>query len=417
MSPEKTRDFVQNLLITVLFVLAVILFVQTQLYNLGLDAASLAPRPAPAETAPTAPTPQLSAPVRVAITGAFGRYGSLTLSTSGETFDTPLGHSLAEALGSAQDFTPCGEAEFLAALEGPSLYYDFMETLPLSVLSGLLNSTTASPEDRSARCLAIFGQPDGSARLYLWDGAASYCYCPTALSAGSIEQVVGQYELGGAWFAQDLGAEGVRPNSLFLEELPSLPVLSSADPLGDTDWLLTALGFNPRSRTRYVDASGTEIIMDGSRSLRILANKTVRYQSGGEPSMHIDAAEELPTLWEAATGTSAVLSNLLNAAGGDAAPYLQGIRQSGAVTTLHFGYQYGGMPIRIPNGSAVEVTLTGTSITSLTLRLRTYAPTEELTVLLPLRQALAVAARQPGAELSIAYVDRGGDCRANWITD
>ena len=74
MNSEKSRDFVQNILITGLFVLAVILFVQTQLYNLGLDAASLAPSPVPADNGAAVQTPVLSAPVRVAVTGVYGRY-------------------------------------------------------------------------------------------------------------------------------------------------------------------------------------------------------------------------------------------------------------------------------------------------------------------------------------------------------
>ncbi|MCI8689681.1 MAG: hypothetical protein HFF87_05135 [Oscillibacter sp.] len=417
MNSEKSRDFIQNILITGLFVLAVILFVQTQLYNLGLDAASLAPSPVPADNGAAVQTPVLSAPVRVAVTGVYGRYGSLTLSTSSETFDNPLGRSLAEALGSAQSFSLCGDAAFFAALDAPSIYYDFLEPLPLSVLSGLLNGAETVSEELSARCLVISGQPGGTALLYLWNGSGAYYRCPTALSSSSVEQVVGQYELGGAYFALDLSAESLRPNSLFLEEPPSLPVLSAGDPLSDTDWLLTALGFNPRSRTRYLDASGTETIMDGDRSLRILANKTVYYQSGSEPTLTIEAEDEIPTLREAALGAGGILNGLTGSVGGSASLYLQSIRQTGAVTSLRFGYQSGGIPIRISGGSAAEITLTGTSVTALTLRLHSYGLTEEVSMLLPLRQALAVAAAQPGAELSIAYVDRGGDCRANWIAD
>ena len=108
----------------------------------------------------------------------------------------------------------------------------------------------------------------------------------------------------------------------------------------------------------------------------------------------------------------------LSPVSGDAAPCLESIRQNGAVTTLTYGYQAGGVPIRFSGGSAAEVTLTGTSVTSVTLRFRQYTVTEEASLLLPLRQALAVAKGRPGAELSICYVDRGGgDCAACWVAD
>lgn len=416
MSQEKGRDFIQNIIITVLFLLAVALFAKTQMESLGLDERTFNPAAPPVDSGAAASAPALSAPVRIAITGAYGRYGSLTLSTASEEFDAHLGRCLSEALGSAQGFMGCTEEEFLTALEGPSVYYDFLEPLPLSILASLAGGGEGAPEDISARRLVIAGQGDGTAALYLWGSPGSCWRCSTALSAGSVEQAAGQYELGGTHFARDLGLD-TAPCSLFLEELPVLPVLKSEDPLGDTDWLLTALGFNPRTRTRYVDASGTEMIMDGERSLRILASKTVSYQSGGDPALAVQAEDDVPTLQEAALGAGEILNRLTASLSSDAAFYLQSIRQDGEATFLCFGCQVGGIPIRIPGGSAVEMTLTGCSVTALTLRLRTYSLTEEPSLLLPLRQALAIAASRPGAELSIAYVDRTNGCPASWIVD
>ena len=54
---------------------------------------------------------------------------------------------------------------------------------------------------------------------------------------------------------------------------------------------------------------------------------------------------------------------------------------------------------------------------SLSLRFRQYNAAEEPSLLLPLPQALAVAAASPGKELSIGYVERGGECRAYWLSD
>ena len=56
-------------------------------------------------------------------------------------------------------------------------------------------------------------------------------------------------------------------------------------------------------------------------------------------------------------------------------------------------------------------------MTALVLRFREYHPLEESSLLLPLAQALAVAAGNPGEELSIGYVERNGECRACWLCD
>ena len=415
---QDRRNLVQNLLITLLALSAAVLFTQTQLYNLNLTT-SEAP-PGPAQSA--APAAELAAPVRTAVTGDYGRCGGLTCTTGDPVFADPLGRRLLEALGSARDYAPCSRGDFLRALRGPSLYYDFLEPLPLSVLAGLLGGgEDVSPrEDLSARRLLIVPQ-EGGAVLYLWDGGENCFRASTAVSSDSLEQVISRYELGDASFAMDGGGleRELDPCSLLPAQPPELPSFTLGDPLaGGTDWLLSALGFNPRSRTRHTESSGTELIMDGDRTLRIRPDNTIHYQSGNEPILRVKAAGDLPTAREAALGAGSLLSSLLAPVSGELQPWLQSLRRSGDVTALRFGYQLKGVPVRFQDGGfAAEITLTGSAVTALSLRFRQYNAAEEPSLLLPLPQALAVAAASPGKELSIGYVERGGECRAYWLSD
>nr|WP_325302667.1 hypothetical protein [uncultured Oscillibacter sp.] len=415
---QDRRNLVQNLLITLLALSAAVLFTQTQLYNLNLTT-SEAP-PGPAQSA--APAAELAAPVRTAVTGDYGRCGGLTCTTGDPVFADPLGRRLLEALGSARDYAPCSRGDFLRALRGPSLYYDFLEPLPLSVLAGLLGGgEDVSPrEDLSARRLLIVPQ-EGGAVLYLWDGGENCFRASTAVSSDSLEQVISRYELGDASFAMDGGGleRELAPCSLLPAQPPELPSFTLGDPLaGGTDWLLSALGFNPRSRTRHTESSGTELIIDGDRTLRIRPDNTIHYQSGNEPILRVKAAGDLPTAREAALGAGSLLSSLLAPVSGELQPWLQSLRRSGDVTALRFGYQLKGVPVRFQDGGfAAEITLTGSAVTALSLRFRQYNAAEEPSLLLPLPQALAVAAASPGKELSIGYVERGGECRAYWLSD
>ncbi len=415
---QDRRNLVQNLLITLLALSAAVLFTQTQLYNLNLTT-SEAP-PGPAQSA--APAAELAAPVRTAVTGDYGRCGGLTCTTGDPVFADPLGRRLLEALGSARDYAPCSRGDFLRALRGPSLYYDFLEPLPLSVLAGLLGGgEDVSPrEDLSARRLLIVPQ-EGGAVLYLWDGGENCFRASTAVSSDSLEQVISRYELGDASFAMDGGGleRELDPCSLLPAQPPELPSFTLGDPLaGGTDWLLSALGFNPRSRTRHTESSGTELIIDGDRTLRIRPDNTIHYQSGNEPILRVKAAGDLPTAREAALGAGSLLSSLLAPVSGELQPWLQSLRRSGDVTALRFGYQLKGVPVRFQDGGfAAEITLTGSAVTALSLRFRQYNAAEEPSLLLPLPQALAVAAASPGKELSIGYVERGGECRAYWLSD
>ena len=114
-----------------------------------------------------------------------------------------------------------------------------------------------------------------------------------------------------------------------------------------------------------------------------------------------------------------LLNSLFPASAGENRFYLEQIRQTNETTLLSFGYQVGGVPVRFANGqSAALVELSGTAVSSITLNFRQYAVSENTSLLLPLRQALAVAADLPGAALSIGYVDRGGEAiRASWLAD
>lgn len=422
---RKRRDFWQNVTIALLSVSAVILFAQTQLYNLGVDIGSsyfdrLTGTPVQTDSTSTGQLSDLAAPVRVAVTGTYGRYANVTLTTADKEVFSPLSTLLCGILGSAQTYTTCGSQEFLDALSGPSVYYDFLSPLPLSVIAGLVDAEW--DVDLSARWLVVSGQED-KVLLYLLDDAGRYLRCTTAVSTSDLDEAVSHYELGNDIFAFDMAQadshyQDIAPCSLLPAELPALPCLSAGTPLSDTSWLLNALGFNPNTKNRYTESSGTEVIMEGERALYIRPDGSIYYQSGGEPFLTITAAEEVPTLREAAAGTGLLLNALLAPVSSDAGLYLESIRQNGSSTVLCFAYQVNGVPIRLSSGFAAEVTLTGNSVSTLSLRFRQYTATNENSLLLPLRQAAAIAARQKGAELTIGYADNGGSTiSANWLAD
>lgn len=408
---RNRRNLVQNLLITLLTLTAAALFTQTQLYSMGVDRGASA-LGGTIQTAGISEPAELTAPVRVAVTDSYGRYGSAVMTTGDPEFADPLGRRLAEALGSARNYAECTEAEFLAALGAPSIYYDFLEVLPLLVLSMLTGGETE--ETLSARRLVLSGV-GGAVNLYLWDGGETCLRAGTAISRESLKQTAGQYELGGAVFALDTGAD-LAPCSLLPKEPPELPLLTAGDALPDTDVLLTAMGFNPRVRTRYLESNGTELIADGSRTLRIRPDRTVFYHSGGDGVLKIEAAGEEPALEEAVSGTVKLLNGLLTP--GEATLYLREVRENGKNLVLRFGYQVQGAAVRFADGGcAAEAVLSGRTVEALTLRFRQYASTGETALLLPLEQALAVASQTPGAELSIGYVDAGTSCAPHWLAD
>lgn len=424
-SPRRGhRDILQNIAIVVLSLSAVLLFAQSQIYNLISGQSSLSDRlvgTAVADTAAQAAV--LTAPVRVVVTGAYDRYGAY-LTTDAEPF-SDLGLLLKEALGSAGTLATCSQADFVSALESVSVYYDFLSPLPLSILAELVGDEGDSDFGAiTARQLTLSART-GDVRLYIWDGSDTYLSCQIPpLSAEDLEETVNSSSFDVASFAFDEAEQNpacsrIAPRSLLLAEVPTLPVLSASNPLASTDEILIALGFNPSTKNRYSDSSGTEIIRETDRSLQIRSSGTIVYESGEEPTVEIKAEEDVPTLEEAVDGTAALLRKLLGDLSGEASLYLESVRQTGEVTTLHFGYHVDGIPIRFSDGgTAAEVTLTGATVTELSLRFRQYTASTADSSLLPLRQALAIAADEyAGKELSIGYADNGASVSAQWLAE
>ena len=421
---SDTIDFYQNIAIALLSVLAVFLFSRTEIFSLGWETLSVGlqfvsePSASGAEGVADG---ALTVPLRFAATGVYGgvygRYVNVAANT-GETRFRAVRRLFADALEPQTPFDEITRDAFLNAIRGTSLYCDFLTPLPLSVLSGLMEAP--SDDERLTRSIALTKEGNG-ANLLLWDGDGQYYSRAAPVSRRELEDTVRRYELGNGVFAFDLAETDdayrkIAPLSLFASETPSMPVYSAAGGVSDLDKLLTAFGFNPLTKKRYTEANSTEVIMEGTRSVRVRTNGSVYYQSGGRGDLSVDAAGDLPTTWEAVKDCAALLNGILLSQGCAAVRPLEA-RREGENTVLRFGYALNGAPVSFSDGgSAAVVTLERRKIASVELRPRRYAATDTQSLLLPLTQALGVAGLHSGAELRLGYQDTGGSrLSAQWF--
>lgn len=416
MSERKRRrvDAVQNLLIFALSVSALLLaWTQRLAWSGDAGLSLLFPSGVP-EAGTPAELASLPMPVQLVVTGAYGRFGDLFAVTTEEAFAEP-GGLLREALGSAGAPQACGEADFRAALAEESVYYDFQTVLPLSVIAGLVGGD--APAEYSARRLLLASE-EASSALYFTNGEAYY-RCAAKTSASDLRELAGSYQLTGAAFAYELEQDALEPYTLFLtEELPACPVLASRDLSGDVDSLLSALGFNPGTRDRYTESTGTLVVREGERTLCVQTDGTAVYDSGGTMDLRIaGGGGNAPSLDKAIMGGYQFFSRLLPSSG--AALCLRSALRQDGDWVLTFDFQYDGVLIRRSGGgAALTVGLEGGSISWFSLYLRSYAAGEENSRLLPLVQALAIARRYQGKELNIRYIDAGASSvSGNWLAE
>ena len=249
----RRRDFIQNITITLLALSALFLFSRTQFFQLGSAAGSSywqrLTTSASSDSADVDLSDSLSAPVRTAVTGEYGRYGSVSLTTADEDF-IPIKTLLREVLGSARGRTASTQAAFLAALEKTSVYCDFLSPLPVPYLAELMGVSVESA--LSIRALTA-SEENGQVVLLLWDGGSGYYRCATAVQTSTLTEVLDHFALGVTIFAfEDASGYGqhLAPLSLLPDPLPELPQLTVSETAVSTETLLSALGFNPHTNSR-----------------------------------------------------------------------------------------------------------------------------------------------------------------------
>lgn len=421
MRSQKKINLLQNIAITLLSVSAVLLLAQAQLSGASSGGAGdyLAGLLHTGQSSEVSASNLTGLPVslRFAVSDTYGRYVDTAVSSADEAFAVP-GGLLADALSSLSDLSTCDKADFLSALSGPSMYYEVDGALPLSILAGICGTETS--QSLSSVHRALLCADGGSLALYLMESDGSCYRGSTSLDSGELSQLIDRYVLGGGFFALDLGKDfaALDPLTLFPSEQASLPVLTAASSLSDTDSLLTGLGFNPHTESRYTETGGAEVIVAGNRTLRIRPDGQLLYQSGSDPALGIFSSEDTPTAEEAAAGTCQLLASLLKSVDGGSLA-LTHLEQSGSRTTLEFEYLVNGVTVHFDDGApAARVQLSGSTVDTLSLRVRQYTSGETESLLLPRLQAAAIAKNTPNALLTVHYLDSGdADVSAGWLAD
>ncbi len=417
----KLLDRLQNLAIAVLSLSFLFLLVQTPLFGDAGDTTIASTvrgwftdRQTSAAEEPDSLT-ALTVPVRIVQSNDFIRSGLDALTTADDTFET-VGSFLGEAIGSARGISSVSENTFAFACD-----------LPLEVLSARLGvqSPTARQLD-VRRCLLSLDGED-TATLYLQDTKQGVYRFSTAVSAASVKDYLESQDGGNADFARSLGEEcaSLSPYTLVFDSVSARRELSAANALSDypSEELLRRAEFNPHTKDRYVESSGTEVVIEGQRKLYLHPDGMLSYSGGAaeDGSLFAVAAADAAHISRAELCAAArgLIGALTQGRIGDAALFLSGIESDDDGATVFFDYMAGGTPIRFADGShAAEVRIEGQSITAFSLRLRRYTLTERDSLLLPLALSRAIAQRYPGCELTVAYIDSYGDSvGASWIAD
>lgn len=285
----KLLDRLQNLAIAVLSLSFLFLLVQTPLFGDAGDTTIASTvrgwftdRQTSAAEEPDS-LAALAVPVRIVQSNDFIRSGLDALTTADDAFET-VGSFLGEAIGSARGISSVSENTFLSALDGSGLYFAFACDLPLEVLSARLGVQSPTARQLDVRRCLLGLDGEDTATLYLQDTKQGVYRFSTAVSAASVRDYLESQDGGNADFARSLG-EGytsLSPYTLVFDSVSARRELSAANALSDypSEELLRRAEFNPHTKDRYVESSGTEVVIEGQRKLYLHTDGMLSYSGG-----------------------------------------------------------------------------------------------------------------------------------------
>ncbi|MBR3704645.1 MAG: hypothetical protein IKM11_04075 [Oscillospiraceae bacterium] len=348
----------------------------------------------------------------------FGRYTQINASSDGAEFQKvePL---LRGAIGSATVGREATHAEFRTALETPGIYVDLMTPLPISVVAAWLGEEFAGED--SIRALALTTARE-TALLFFLRQDGSIVRCESALTSSAVREVTATFAQNGGQFAYESEYSALSPYTVLVQTVNDATQITASIPAGYSAYnLLSALGLNAHTNSRYFESSGTEVIMQAPHFLWIGTDGTVRYSSDGEvtESMYRIVGEgEEPDAVEALQGAYLLAQAL--SSGTDAAPLsLEYVEKTETGWVVSFGYRLNGVRVRLGNErAALKVVISGDVIREFDYYCRAYTPTQDSVSLLPPLMAVAIASMQEGAELALLYVDTGVSVHgAHWFAE
>lgn len=421
MSNKRFVDFLQNLIIIALTISA--LYLLTRFPMMGgavrgkMQEFLVGPDSTVQETADIA---EAVSAVHLVVTDQYeyGRYACLNAATDGAEFQK-LAPLFRESIGSAAEGETVSDEIFRTALEQPGIYLDLRTAMPMSVISAWLGEDGVDLGDKTVRAMALVAAQE-TAELYLLEGSGEISRCVSALTSNAVRELIVSFAPNDGGFAFESGYETLLPYTVHVQENPFAAVLQAAIPAEYTSYnLLTALGFNAHTTSRYYESSGVEVVMQSPVTLRIGADGSMNSSTDGDAVQglyRVACAGAIPTVREALQSAYTIACVLRE--GTNAAQLtLDTVERTEQGWIITFYYHVNGVRVYLGGEKkALRVVISGDTVESFDFICRSYTPLELNSDLLPPSMAVAIASMHEGAEMTLAYVDNGEETiAARWF--
>ncbi len=426
---RKLINSAKSCLIAVLFVTAMLLFYKAVLYESSTDLSkisSLFTGNSAVNTAATsaAKSTELKAePAFILITAKDGSHYSIKYDSQNKSeMFSKFSVALAGALGSSGEPTQITTSDWQQALRGSGVFFDYLYPQPLAFIANCLGTQIVGGASAKTARRLFLGDNNGNLILLFIDESDGLFYsCTTALSFSTISSKITEFPLGTANFAFELkDYDSIDPYFILSHENIKLREISTANPLRSdfsVDDLLSLLGMNTHSAYKYSEDDGSDVYVEGGKTLRIETSGKVLFNVTDNDGIPVTGNSADLTIADCLSFCSGIAEKSVGLMSGDGYLGLVNIAKSAVPSSseIFFGYFVGGIPVSLPGSSyAADFQITGGIITGAELYFRKYTFSGNTIMTLPEKQATAIAQRSSGEPVLI-YEDNTNGVSSTWI--
>ena len=355
-------------------------------------------------------------PLGIVVSGAEGNrcalyYSSEQLKPAFESFAAPL----AEALGSASLLREITREQWQQRLLGTGVYFEFYCAQPLTLLSDLLGSAAGEAGGFSSGSLCLSCTDEGVELCLESEADGRFYSCSTGVSAAALISRTESYSANNAVFAFTNGKfSGVDQNTVIIDTDTARRTILSENAAGavELEALMARLGINSYVIRPYTEADGTRVYVESGKTLRVDVDGEISFKGTVSDGALTDMTGAVLYAWS-------LTHQVLGPVCGDAELCLAGIKElEGGEYEVRFDYLVDGVVVELPGRRAAAlVTVSGAEAVKLELMPRRYTLTEDMSPLLPMAQAAAIASSSGERLVSLVYMDSGASAVCVWVTD
>jgi len=331
---------------------------------------------------------------------------------------------LGEALGSSGNLKEISVEQWQQALSGSGVFFDYLYPQPLSAIASWLGyDITGEVSSKTARRLFL-GNDDGNMTLYfISEGDGKIFSCETARDFSSLSPKIADCPIGTANFAFELGVEyaNLDPYFIFSHESGTLSAVTVSNPVRDNSFdssnLLPFFGMNQQTVSEYTETDGSQVYVDGEKTLRVEASGAVIFSVTGNNGLYLSSNSGALSIIDSISSCYEIVKNSIGLTSGDASLGLVGVTSAASPSScsVNFGYYVDGLPVTLPRGGfAASFDISGGAIIRAELSYRKYVSSGGTLMALPEKQA-SVIAEAKGGEPVLTYEDKSDSVDCTWI--